>query len=140
MWPLAARHTGRHYCGLISRTQLCHWSLSTLCSTKGAVGTGSLQEGPGAHTLIVKLSVGFPDASDRKESTCNAGDPGSIPGSERFSGEGNGNPFQYSWLENSKDRGDWWVYSPWGCKELHMTERLTFSLFILLIEESFLII
>ena len=42
-----------------------------------------------------------------KESACNVGDPGSIPGLERFPGEGNGNPFQYSCLENPMDRGAW---------------------------------
>ena len=40
---------------------------------------------------------GFPDSSVGKESTCNAGDPGSIPGSGRSTGEGIGYPFQYSW-------------------------------------------
>ena len=40
---------------------------------------------------------GFPDSSVGKESTCNAGDPGSIPGSGRTTGEGIGHPFQYSW-------------------------------------------
>ena len=44
-----------------------------------------------------------------KESTCNAGDLGSIPGSGRSSGEGNGYPLQYSCLENSMDRGAWRV-------------------------------
>ena len=39
---------------------------------------------------------------------CNAGDLGSIPGSERSPGEGNGNPLQYSCLENPMDRGAWW--------------------------------
>ena len=43
---------------------------------------------------------GFPGSSYDKQSTCNAGDPGSIPGSGRSSGEGNGNSFQYSCLEN----------------------------------------
>jgi len=42
-----------------------------------------------------------------KESTCNAGDIGLIPGSGRSHGEGNGNPFQYSCLENPMDRGTW---------------------------------
>ena len=42
--------------------------------------------------------MGFPGGSDGKESTCNAGDPGSIPGSGRSPGEGNGNPLQYSSL------------------------------------------
>jgi len=42
-----------------------------------------------------------------KASACNAGDPGSIPGLGRSPGEGNGNPLQYSCLENSMDRGVW---------------------------------
>ena len=44
-----------------------------------------------------------------KESACNAGDPGLIPGSGRSPGVGNGNPLQYSCLENSMDRGAWWA-------------------------------
>ena len=51
--------------------------------------------------------MGFPGGSDGKDSPCNAGDPGSIPGSGRFPEEGNGNPLQYSCLENSMDRGAW---------------------------------
>ena len=43
------------------------------------------------------VCVGFPDSSVGKESTCNAGDPGSIPGSGRFAGEETGYPLQYSW-------------------------------------------
>ena len=49
--------------------------------------------------------MGFPGGSDGKESTCSAGDLGSIPGSGRSLGEGNGNPFPYSCLENYRDRG-----------------------------------
>ena len=49
--------------------------------------------------------VGFPGGSDGKESACNVGDPDSIPGSGRSPGERNGNPLQYSSLENSMDRG-----------------------------------
>ena len=45
--------------------------------------------------------------SDGKESACNAGDLDPIPGSGRFPGEGNGNPLQYSCLENLTDRGAW---------------------------------
>ena len=51
--------------------------------------------------------MGFPDGSDGKESACNAGDPGLIPGLGRSPGEGNGNPLQYSCLENPMDRGAW---------------------------------
>ena len=50
---------------------------------------------------------GFPHSSVGKESACNAGDLGLIPGSGRSSGEGNGNPLQYCRLENSMDRGAW---------------------------------
>ena len=48
-----------------------------------------------------------------------------IPESGRSPGDGNGNPFQYSCLENSMERGAWWatvmVYSPWGCKQSDAT-------------------
>jgi len=50
------------------------------------------------------FALGFPGGSDGKESACNAGDQGSIPGFERFPEEGNGYPLQYSCLENSMDR------------------------------------
>ena len=52
-------------------------------------------------------SLGFPDDSDGKETACSAGDPGSIPGSGRSPGEGNGNPLLYSCLENPLERGAW---------------------------------
>ena len=51
--------------------------------------------------------MGFPHSSVGKESSCNVGDPGSIPGSGRSPGERNGNPLQYSCLENPMDRGAW---------------------------------
>ena len=51
--------------------------------------------------------MGFPGSSEGKESACNAGDLGLIPGSGRSPGGGNGNPLQYSCLENSMDRGAW---------------------------------
>ena len=50
---------------------------------------------------------GFPGGSDGEESACNAGDLGLIPGSGRSPGEGNGNPLQFSCLDNSRDRGAW---------------------------------
>ena len=53
------------------------------------------------------LCWGFPGGSDGKASAYNVGDPGSIPGLRRSSGEGNGNPLQYSCLENPMDRGAW---------------------------------
>ena len=53
------------------------------------------------------------------------GDPGSVLGSGRSPGEGNGNPPQDSCLGNPMYGGVWWSYSPWVCKELDVTERLT---------------
>ena len=103
--------------------------------------------------------MGFPDSSVGKESSCNAGDPGSIPGSGRSAGEGIGYPLQYSWASlvpqlvksppAMQETGfDPWVgkipwrrerrptpvfwpgefqgqHSPWGHKELDMTEQLS---------------
>ena len=60
------------------------------------------------HLVWIKpLPWGFPGGSDSKESACNKGDWDSIPGSGRSPAEGNGNPLQYSSLENSMDRGAW---------------------------------
>ena len=56
-----------------------------------------------------RINQGFPGGSDSKESACNAEDPGLIPGSGRSPGEENGNPLQYSWLENPMDRRAWQV-------------------------------
>ena len=68
--------------------------------------------------------MNFPVGSDDKESACNAGDPYSIPGLERAPGEGNGNPFQYSCLENAHGQRNLAGCSPWDCEELDMTEQL----------------
>ena len=53
------------------------------------------------------MEMGFPDDSDSKESACNAGNLGLIPGLGRSPGEGNGNPLQYSRLENPMTQGTW---------------------------------
>ena len=68
----------------------------------------------------------FSGSSAGKESACNAGDPGSIPGSGRSPGEGNSCPLQYPGLENS-------MHSSGGCKESEKTERLSFFLHLNLI-------
>ena len=57
--------------------------------------------------LPTRVFLGFPGGSDGKESTCNMGDLGSIPGLGRYPGEGNSYPLQYSGLKNSMDRGNW---------------------------------
>ena len=97
--------------------------------------------------------MGFPGGSDGKESACNAGDPGSIPGLGRSPGDGIGYPLQYSWaslvaqlVKNPPVMWETWVrslekgkaptpefwpgefhrlYSPWGRKESDMTGRLS---------------
>ena len=82
----------------------CHARLKTLC--------------------VVHLLSGFPGGLDGKESTCNAGDPGSIPGPRRYPGEGNGNPLQYSHGQRILAG-----YCPWGRKELDTTEWLALTYF-----------
>ena len=64
----------------------------------------------------------FPGGSDGKESPCNGGDQGSIPGLRRSPGEGKGYLLQHSSLENPRDRGAWGGYKPWGRKESDMTD------------------
>ena len=64
------------------------------------------------HIYTTVHKIGFPDGSAGKESTCNTGDTGdagSIPKLGRSLGEENGNPLQYSCLENLMVRGAWWV-------------------------------
>ena len=60
-----------------------------------------------------------------KNLPANAGDVDSIPGSGRSPGEGNGNPLQYSCLENPMDKRSLVGYSPWGREESDTTERLS---------------
>ena len=59
------------------------------------------------HGVTKELDWGFPGGSEVKVSACNVGDPGSIPGLGRSPGEGNGNPLQYSCLENPMEGGAW---------------------------------
>ena len=74
----------------------------------------------GIHLLSLTASLlgtqlpqkSLPDGSVNKETAHNAGDLGSIPGSGRSPGEGNGNLLQYSSLENSMDKGAWWATVP----------------------------
>ena len=70
--------------------------------------------------VLINGTSSFSGSSYGKESGCNAGDPGLIPGSGSSPAEGNGNPLQDSSLENPMDR-------PWGRKESDTTERLTLS-------------
>ena len=69
--------------------------------------------------------MGFPGGSDCKESTCNVGDLDLIPELGKSPGGGLGNCLQYSCLENPHGQRRLVGYSPWGCKESDMTERLS---------------
>ena len=69
------------------------------------------EEDMATHSIIlawrIPVEKGFPGTSEGKESACNVGDSGSVPGYRRSLGEGNGNLLQYSCLENPMDRGAW---------------------------------
>ena len=71
----------------------------------------------------------FPGGSDGKASAYNVGDPGSIPGSGRSPGEGSGNPFQYSCLENPTDGGAWWATVHGVAKSWGRLSDFTFTIF-----------
>ena len=73
-------------------------------------------------------TLNCPGGSEVKVSACNAEDLGSAPGLGRSPGEGNGNPLQYSCLENPMDGGACPPYSPRGRKESDTTEQLNFNL------------
>ena len=79
--------------------------------------------------------MGFPGGSDGKESTCNAGDLGSIPEVGRSPGGGHDNPLHYSFLENAHEQRSLVGYSPWGRKKSDMTDRLSTHTFIYKQEE-----
>ena len=71
----------------------------------------------------------LPSGSDGKDSACSVGNPGLIPGLGRYTGEGNGYPFQYSFLDNHAQRS-LVSYNPWGRKKSDTIEQLIlFSLY-----------
>ena len=77
-----------------------------------------LEKGAATHSSI----LGFPGGSDGKESNCNVGDLGLIPGLERSPREGKGYPLQYYCLENPHGQRSLAGYSPWDRKESDTTE------------------
>ena len=76
-------------------------------------------------SLPIPVFMGFLGGSDGKESICNVGDLGSIPGLGRSPGGGHGNPLQYSCLENLYGQRSLAGYSAWGRQESDTTERLS---------------
>ena len=79
----------------------------------------------------------FPGGSDGKVSACNAGDLGSIPGSGRSYGEGNGNPLQCSCLENSVDGGAWWATVHGVAKSRMRLSDFTFTLYVVIVKKNY---
>ena len=75
--------------------------------------------------LNYSIYVGFPGSPDGKESACNVGDLGLIPGLGRSPGGGHSNPLQYSCVKNPMDRGAWGSYRPGGLKESDTSDRLS---------------
>ena len=108
MWAMKERRRKQKWISGWCNQQWERWR--RLCNDIGFIG--------------IKASLGFPGGSVSKESTCSARDLGSIPGLRRFPGGGHGNPLQYSVLENPHGQRTLAGYSPWGCKELDMTEQL----------------
>ena len=91
--------------------------LSPSCSKRGLLSScGALA----SNSVASLVAQGFPGGSDGKESACSAGALGSILGSGRSPGEGNGYPLQYSFLGNLMDRGVWWA-TVHGIAESDMT-------------------
>ena len=78
----------------------------------------------------IYVYLGFLDGSVGKESACNAGDPGSIPGLGRSPGGGHGNPLQYSCLKNPQGQRSLTGCSPWGRKESDTTEYAQHSTYV----------
>ena len=76
--------------------------------------------------------MGFSGGSDGKASACNVGDLGPIPGLGRSAGEGNGNPLQYSCLENPLDGGAWWATVQVVAKSQIRLSNFTFTFSLLI--------
>ena len=79
--------------------------------------------------ITLMTNEGFPGGSEVKASACNAGDLGLIPGSGRSPGEGNGNPPQYSCLEDPMDGGAWWATVHKVAKSRTQLSDFTFTFF-----------
>ena len=118
LWPIARRPEAQPLSSAPPSSGVKHPSL--LFSGKGQAGGCSAYWVRGRPPILVPPQPlsGSPGGTDSQEPAYNVGDPGSIPGSGRSSGEGNGYPLQDSHLENPVDKEAWWdTYSSWGHKD-----------------------
>ena len=104
--------SGQELHSTVHRDELSYLQQWTHSSRVVILESGVLRALPKTNKTVwlFRFSTAYlqlPCSSDSKEFACNAGDPGSIPGQGRSSGEGNGNPLHYSFLENPMDRGPW---------------------------------
>ena len=140
-WEAVTSDRGREATLSLSIFTLCFLIWIRDWSTKNQVWIGNLRrflcvsgfmQEKWIHLLPLTTRVcttftqDFPGRSDAKESACNVGDLGSIPGLRRFPEEGNGYRFQYSCLENFMDRGAWQT-TAYKVTELDTTEQLSLS-------------
>ena len=130
-WPL---HPGAQGRGL---QEQCLWGKSAPCKQPCDLEAGWCpNQGSNPNPLQWRLPQGL----SSKESICNAGDAGSIPGSGRSPGGGNGNPLQYSCLGNLVDRGTWWATVHTVTKEVGYywayTLQLQIGILYLIVENS----
>ena len=103
-WCLSASLLSSYFFLPLFQTKDTIWKEETTSSAH--VQSEELRSSSSKASLV---AWGFPGGSEVKASARNSGDPGSIPGSGRSPGEGNGNPLQYSCLENPMEGGAWWA-------------------------------
>ena len=115
-----------HYLPEFAQTHVHWWCCYLTISSSAAPFSFYLQSFPASGSFPMSQ---LPGGSHSKASVFNAGEPGSIPGSGRFPGEGNGNPLQYSWLENSMDGGAWWATVHGVAKSRTWLSDFTFTFF-----------
>ena len=106
---------------LLSHKKECIWVSSNEVDEPRAYYSEVSEKEKDKYSILTHI-YGFPDSSAGKESACNAGDLGSIPGLGRSSGGGHGKPFQYSFLENPHGQRSLAGYSAWRRKESDMAE------------------
>ena len=103
LWSLSCYPHSRQVCQALPDGQC--WSGVSACTAAPDVAEAFC--GSYLASVLASVNEGFPGGSVAKESACNAGDLGLIPGSGRSPGEGNSNPLQYSCLESPMGRGAW---------------------------------